>query len=122
MKEVLTPKYYNTFTCIGDQCRDHCCKEWRIDVTPKERKFLLYQSKLRHEPEVMDSMFTYDASTKSYILNFDQHGYCQLLDGSKKLCRMYQADGSNKMFHTCQLFPRDRVQHGRSRRRALDAT
>ena len=29
---MLTPDYYNKFTCIADKCPITCCKEWKIAV------------------------------------------------------------------------------------------
>lgn len=31
-KEILIPKYYNDFACIGAKCEDTCCAGWKVSV------------------------------------------------------------------------------------------
>lgn len=33
--KILYPGYYRNFSCIGPDCPDHCCKDWRIEVDRK---------------------------------------------------------------------------------------
>lgn len=105
---VVKFKYFDDFHCIGPECRDSCCKHWRIDVT--KREYLNYK-KMKCSPElrgIIDNAFTRmkDGNDTHYVkMKLKENGDCPFL-GEDSLCKLQKELGEGVLSLTCSVFPR----------------
>ena len=104
---MLTPDYYNTFTCIADKCPITCCKEWKIAVdadTNRRWKKLLPPDTV---PECRKNLSAYTTKKDGQrVIGLDAMHRCPFLDEAK-LCRLVSAYGDSVLSETCATFPRE---------------
>ena len=83
---MLTPDYYNKFTCIADKCPITCCKEWKIAVdadTNRRWKKLLPPDNV---PECRKNLSAYTTKKDGqHVIGLDAMHRCPFLDDAK-LC------------------------------------
>lgn len=102
----LSFEFFNSFTCIGSDCPDTCCKGWSISIDSDTAK--IYKNT---EGE-------FGAQLKKKIEEKDGVVYFRLVDGqcpflnSDKLCEIYRNIGPDKMCNTCRTYPRISWFHG----------
>lgn len=102
----LSFEFFDTFTCIGSDCPDTCCKGWSIPIDDNTAK--IYQNtegafgtRLKENIEEKDGLF--------YFRMID--GQCPFLNNDK-LCEIYRNIGPDKMCDTCRTYPRISWLHG----------
>lgn len=110
--QVVKFKYYDEFHCIGSECRDSCCKHWRIGLN--KREYLDYK-KLKCSPklkEVIDNAFTRIKDPKSdelkafyAMMKLKEDGDCPFHD-TDGLCMLQKELGESVLSLTCTRFPR----------------
>ena len=104
---MLTPDYYNKFTCIADKCPITCCKEWKIAVdadTNRRWKKLLPPDNI---PECRKNLSAYTTKKDGQrVIGLDAMHRCPFLDDAK-LCRLVSAYGDSVLSETCATFPRE---------------
>lgn len=104
---MLTPDYYNKFTCIADKCPITCCKEWKIAVdadTNRRWKKLLPPDNV---PECRKNLSAYTTKKDGqHVIGLDAMHRCPFLDDAK-LCRLVSAYGDSVLSETCATFPRE---------------
>lgn len=83
---MLTPDYYDKFTCIADKCPITCCKEWKIAVdadTNRRWKKLLPPDNV---PECRKNLSAYTTKKDGQrVIGLDAMHRCPFLD-DVKLC------------------------------------
>lgn len=102
----LSFEFFNSFTCIGSDCPDTCCKGWSISIDSDTAKIYEntegeFGSQLKEKIEEKDGVF--------YFRLVD--GQCPFLNGDK-LCEIYRNIGPDKMCNTCRTYPRISWFHG----------
>ena len=104
---MLTPDYYNKFTCIADKCPITCCKEWKIAVdadTNRRWKKLLPPDTV---PECRKNLSAYTTKKDGQrVIGLDAMHRCPFLDEAK-LCRLVSTYGDSVLSETCTTFPRE---------------
>ncbi len=100
------PDYYNSFSCIGSQCRDNCCIGWEIDID--EKSFVNYQS--------IEGSFRKKLSkgiSKQPYPHFkmDHLDRCVFLN-EQNLCEIYQELGKESLCRVCTEHPRFHAIYG----------
>lgn len=100
---MLTPDYYNKFTCIADKCPITCCKEWKIAVdadTNRRWKKLLPPDTV---PECRKNLSAYTTKKRRAARNRIRR------DASLSFlrCRLVSAYGDSVLSETCATFPRE---------------
>lgn len=104
---MLTPDYFEKFTCIADQCPITCCQEWKIAVdadTNRRWKKLLPPDTV---PECRKNLSAYTTKKDGQrVIELDTEHRCPFLDDTK-LCRLVSAYGDTILSETCAAFPRE---------------
>lgn len=111
---ALVPKYVTRFACIGPECEDTCCAEWRVTIDKKT--FNAYRQ-TKH-PDVAQPLHdnlkrqrsqTGDASY-GRIEMAPRTGLCPMVQD--KLCGVQKALGESYLSDTCFVYPRYNRQFG----------
>lgn len=110
--KYLLPNYFKNFSCIGRDCEETCCKNWRITIDKSTYK--RYQKLTSNE-------FNLFSDDKILLLNNgedrDQYAYfklrekddaCPFLDNDL-LCSIYKNLGRINLCRTCRIYPREVV-------------
>ena len=97
-KKVVTPDFYQAFTCLAGSCPDTCCKGWDIVVDDETLDF--YDS-LNDENIKKNLAVDEDGDT---VLRF-VGGVCPFLTGGG-LCDIQSNFGGDKLCAVCRTFPR----------------
>lgn len=104
---VTEPCFVKKFKCSGTQCRDHCCKMWKISLDKATvKRYLTCQ-----DPEIQGIAKNSICITKEDInhwafiaLNANSGG-CPYLTGDN-LCQVQKKLGAQALSLTCKTFPR----------------
>ncbi len=107
--QIVKFKYYDEFHCTGSECRDSCCKHWKIGLNKREYldyKKMKCSSKLKG---VIDSAFTRlknSSSERFYaMMKLKEDGDCPFHD-TDGLCMLQKELGESVLSLTCTRFPR----------------
>jgi lysine-N-methylase len=101
----FTPRFYELFQCIGDQCEDNCCHDWAITIDKKT-----YQRYVTHPDQLIQSTAktrikrTRKAENNWAVITLDETGKCPFL--TEGLCQIHTRAGPQALSHTCQNYPR----------------
>ncbi len=120
---VRYPSYYESFSCIADQCEDTCCAGWEIDID--DETFEYYKSVkgdfgrelLLHIKEYKDTEGIYEK--QGFRLTKDDR--CPFLD-EHNLCRIYTELGAEALCDVCTDTPRDYLEYGGKRELSLSVS
>lgn len=109
------PAYFETFSCIADQCPDSCCKEWEVLVDEKTAE--AYRCMEGQLGEDLRCSLYQDEEGDSYLRITD--GRCPMWrhDG---LCRIQAERGHDALCQTCRDFPRLTHDYGAFVERGLE--
>ena len=104
---VTEPTFVTTFQCIGSECRDHCCKNWNINLDKATVKKYLSSK---------DYGIRNIAREKIIVLkkSIDNWGVIKLNENTKNcpyltensLCQGQKKLGHQALSATCKIFPR----------------
>ena len=104
----LVPDYFSSFSCKCGECRNACCKGWKIAVTREEYFRLIgmecseeLHSKLEsafYEPEI-------PTTERFRCIEPDWRGQCRML-GDDGLCMLQKECGEEAIPETCRVYPR----------------
>lgn len=106
-----TPSSFSTFSCLGADCEDTCCRNWEIKL---DRQHFDSLKKVMSEDEHEKSMFEqYIRFNESSItsdhdyafIRMGVNGYCGMLD-EKGLCSVHAKHGIDVLGDVCTMFPR----------------
>ena len=104
---MLTPDYFDKFTCTADKCPITCCQEWKIAVdadTNRRWKKLLPPDTV---PECRKNLSAYTTKKDGQrVIGLDAMHRCPFLDDTK-LCRLVSAYEDSVLSETCATFPRE---------------
>ena len=106
-----TPASFSDFSCLGGECEDTCCRNWKIKLDRQHFDLLKDVMSKQHEEKSMfeqyirlnDSSITSDHDY-AYI-RMGVNGYCAMLD-SKGLCSIHSNHGVKVLGNVCTMFPR----------------
>ncbi|MBD5080489.1 MAG: hypothetical protein HDT44_01835 [Ruminococcaceae bacterium] len=114
--KIVKFKYCDEFHCIGPDCTDHCCKEWKILLG--KREYLDYKkAECSNElKSVINTAFervknhekkgiVYDEKSNYAQINFNKEDECPF-HGADGLCMIQKELGEKALTVTCSTFPR----------------
>lgn len=98
------PVYYDKFVCLGAECQDTCCKDWRIAIDGNSYKNYRQQSgewgrRLYRE---------IDHKNRSFRL----HGRTCAFYNREGMCDIYKKMGRQGLCSGCRDYPRHREDYG----------
>ncbi len=101
------PEYFGDFHCIGSDCRDNCCRDWRIDWEKKEIDKLKTAEDLSPElKELVEKSFSPEKDMDGiYKITLNESRSCPFLT-EEGLCRIQRELGAEYMSRTCMVYPR----------------
>lgn len=106
--EFLVPDYYKNFRCKGPDCRDSCCKEWKVTIPMQQYFFLHSLSCEKKVKDLIDKSFRplYTPTPDRYAeLVHLYNGNCPLLL-ENGYCLLHQSCGPSVLPLVCQYYPR----------------
>ena len=103
---VLSPNYFDGFSCLGDECPDHCCHSWTVSVDKSTYKKLNKHGDIEIKEIANDQMkFKRKSENHWAEIKMKDDGDCPVLD-EKGLCKIQKKAGHNLLPKTCQIYPR----------------
>ena len=106
MKEIY-PSYYAAFKCIANRCDDSCCKDWDIDIDSETEKF--YQTVSGPLGEKLRCKLVTDEYDERVFKA--ENGRCPFWN-EDMLCDIFIGIGEEHLSHTCDSFPRVKIEYG----------
>lgn len=106
-----TPVHFSTFSCLGGDCEDTCCRNWEVKLDKTHYELLETamavdehdESMFRQYIRLNDSMISGDHDYA--FIRMSVNGYCAMLD-EKGLCSIHAKFGTTPMGNVCTMFPR----------------
>ncbi|WP_324656836.1 flagellin lysine-N-methylase [Bacillus cereus] len=100
--------YITNFSCVGSQCVDTCCKNWKVFVDKESYNF--YKS---GKNEVLSPLFEKCINKNQDVYSDNSYGTIELTsEGTcpflteKNLCQIHLEYGSEGLCKTCKSYPR----------------
>lgn len=105
--KILSIDFYDDFQCVGNNCEDHCCKDWSITVDKKT--YVKYQKLPVSEfKKKLSSHINRNRKAKGDYaygkINLVEQK-CPMLS-QDRLCEIYLNLGPENMCYTCRIYPR----------------
>lgn len=108
MDRILKPNYYEKFNCIANECEEHCCAGWRVNIDKGtfnkyrklNNKFGIYINKhvKRNRKNTNDGDYA--------KIKLNEMDLCPMLDGNG-MCNIQNNFGAEYLSHTCKSYPRN---------------
>lgn len=114
---ALKLKILDRFKCIGGDCVQSCCIDWKIDFSLKEYEKISERNRFGKRLDGFFKDFEANGVKKKRIA-LDKDGLCPFLDESR-LCSLQLKCGEEFMSKTCRVFPRMTVKYGNVFERTL---
>ena len=106
-----TPAYFSNFSCLGGDCEDTCCRNWKVKLDRQHYDILKKVMSEHDDEKNVFEKYIYineNAITSDYdysYIRMEVNGYCAMLD-DKGLCSIHAKHGANVMGDVCTMFPR----------------
>ncbi|MDL2237843.1 flagellin lysine-N-methylase [Christensenellaceae bacterium OttesenSCG-928-K19] len=118
MPKVYMPEFANNFQCIGRNCENSCCHDWRVDIDQKTyQKYMECDDKiLRGKASTSLSLYPDTKSTSKVYATIDldkKTNRCVFLNDND-LCEWQLKYGVDYLSSTCREYPRRMIRIGNS--------
>ena len=106
-----TPSYFSSFSCIGSECEDTCCRNWEVKLDRKHYNELSDVMLKEHNEKSMFEQYIHlnenpISSDHDYaFISMSVNGYCAMLD-EQGLCSIHVKHGVDVLGNVCTMFPR----------------
>ena len=104
----LVPEYFSSFSCKCGECRNACCKGWKIAVREEDYYRLIGMECSKALHEKIESAFGDPevATRQRYkLIEPDWRGECRML-GEDGLCMLQKECGEAAIPEICRVYPR----------------
>lgn len=101
--KLISPDYYNKFSCIADKCRHSCCVGWEIDIDSEA--FEYYKTVGGALGNDLKANIVVCDGIASFALDKDER--CPFLENDG-LCRLIKELGEDSLCNICNDHPRFR--------------
>ena len=106
-----TPASFSDFSCLGADCEDTCCRNWKVKLDRQHFDLLKNvmfkdsdeRSMFEQYIHINENSITSDHDYAS--IRMGVNGYCAMLD-SKGLCSIHAKHGVSVLGDVCTMFPR----------------
>lgn len=118
---VTEPAFVKAFRCSGTQCRDHCCKTWRITLDRSTVKKYISSKDgcIRGIAKENIILLKKDIDNWGLIKLNEETGNCPYLT-EDSLCKVQKTLGAEALSSTCKTFPRSERIYKNDVRKALN--
>lgn len=109
--KTIVPNYYNKFKCSGSECKNTCCKDWRIGLKKNEyfdtKKIIDREGSLELKAISQNAFQRVRESGLGYyeVIRLNEKGYCPFF-GKDGLCILQKEFGEDILSNTCRGYPR----------------
>lgn len=106
-----TPAAFSDFSCLGGDCEDTCCRNWKIKLDRQHYDLLKNVMSGQFEEKSMFEQYIHlnqSSITSDYdyaFIRMGVNGYCAMLD-EKGLCSIHKKHGVTVLGDVCTMFPR----------------
>lgn len=106
-----TPSSFSSFSCLGADCEDTCCRNWEVKLDRKHFDVLKnVMSQDDNEKSMFEQYIRFNensiTSDHDYaFIRMGVNGYCAMLD-EQGLCSLHTKHGVNVLGDVCTMFPR----------------
>lgn len=106
-----TPSYFSSFSCLGSDCEDTCCRNWEVKLDREHYDLLNTTMSKEHNEKSLFEQYVHlnensISSDHDYaFIRMGVNGYCAMLD-DKGLCSIHDKYGVAPMGDVCTMFPR----------------
>lgn len=101
---IIKPGYVSQFQCVGPECEDSCCYDWRISFDKKS-----YKNTIKHPLLATTAKTAFIETKKSTSdwadIRLNAQGSCPFVN-EHKLCDIHAKAGEQALSHTCKTYPR----------------
>ncbi|MEG5999680.1 flagellin lysine-N-methylase [Enterobacter ludwigii] len=109
MKQIVItqPKLVADFSCVGGECREHCCQGWTIafDKSSVNRYLNSKNAAIRHTAKTAIKVTKKQYGHWGEVIFHTESKNCPFMD-TEKLCSIHSAMGAQALSPTCSSFPR----------------
>ncbi|MGA6303916.1 flagellin lysine-N-methylase [Enterobacter ludwigii] len=109
MKQIVItqPKLVADFSCVGGECREHCCQGWTIafDKSSVNRYLNSKNAAIRHTAKTAIKVTKKQYGNWGEVIFHTESKNCPFMD-TEKLCSIHSAMGAQALSPTCSTFPR----------------
>ncbi|MBU5602524.1 flagellin lysine-N-methylase [Citrobacter sp. S55_ASV_140] len=118
---VTEPAFVKAFQCSGAQCRDHCCKTWRItlDRSTVKKYISSKDDSIRGIAKENIILLKKNVDNWGLIKLNEDSGNCPYLT-EDSLCQVQKTLGVEALSTTCKTFPRSERIYKNDVRKALN--
>ncbi|MCX8983037.1 flagellin lysine-N-methylase [Citrobacter portucalensis] len=118
---VTEPAFVKAFQCSGTQCRDHCCKTWRITLDRSTVKKYISSKDVSIRGIAKENIIFLkkDIDNWGLIKLNEETGNCPYLT-EDSLCQVQKTLGVEALSTTCKTFPRSERIYKNDVRKALN--
>lgn len=103
---VVEPLFVSAFQCIGNECRDHCCKGWDIILDKSTVNRYLKSSIIEIKNLATENIITTKKSHANWgVMKLNAFGNCAFMD-EHRLCKVHSSLGADALSNTCASYPR----------------
>lgn len=104
---TLTPDYLTNFQCIGSDCEDTCCKDWRIDIDSDTYKKYDSINDLSLKNLIKNNIKKSSSKDRFKYghISLTCKNECPFLD-KDKMCSIHLNLGEEFLSNTCYIYPR----------------
>ena len=104
---VTQPKLVADFSCVGGECREHCCQGWTIafDKSSVNRYLNSKNAAIRHTAKTAIKVTKKQYGNWGEVIFHTESKNCPFMD-TEKLCSIHSAMGAQALSPTCSSFPR----------------
>ena len=109
--QVLAPQYLKKFHCIGSQCEETCCSNWRVCVDkPTHQKYVnLADNKLRSLITANLVRLPGNDNVNFSYIQLTSEGHCPFMSDDK-LCIIQSKYDHTYLSGICNIYPRSLYQ------------
>ncbi len=108
--KVLSPFYFDEFSCIGGKCPETCCAGWKIIIDSETYK-KYQQVDGEFGRKLVNSISVNDKGENIFILNRENNEACPFLN-TNLLCDIFLNIGEEQLCKTCKIYPRSMKKYG----------
>lgn len=109
MKQIVItqPKLVADFSCVGGECREHCCQGWTIafDKSSVNRYLNSKNAEIRQTAKTAIKVTKKQYGNWGEVIFSTESKNCPFMD-TEKLCSIHSAMGAQALSPTCSTFPR----------------
>ncbi|MBR9727978.1 flagellin lysine-N-methylase [Shewanella intestini] len=102
---IIKPSFVSLFNCIGPECADSCCNDWRITFDKQGYKKAVEVPFLADIAKFALTEIKKDAANWA-VVKLDENGACPFLN-EQKLCHIHAHSGPQALSYTCKTYPRN---------------